>query len=471
MEYSKIPNNPNSLNLIENETENQIKKEIKYHKPINNQKIFIYLIIIIVSFLIFIYLKISSNSTTTLNKAYKKEDNEENAKLNKEKSILLEERDRLKQERDQLINKTYILVEKNEKLKEEKEKLNLDKIEIIREKGQLKLENDKIMIEKNILLKERDEIIKEKDKLMKENSKLFEERDELIEQKNNLTEQKNKLLEEKNKLIELKNKLVEEKTQLIMEKNESNFEQEELTEEKIPLPQDVYKIEIFNSRKKSFKKAKSFLKACINEEITQKINSTFNETPIATAVIPVYNSKSRISKAIKSIQNQNIINIEIILVNDKSTDGTLSFIKEIQKNDSRIKIIENKKNMGIIYSRCIGTLSAKGKYIFPLDNDDMFLDADVFQTITSIAEKGNFDIVEFKGIESKIRNKDILNNKIRDTSWCGHPLNLVLYQPQLGCYQTWPTDSLTKYRVESMYLHSRTEPLDTHTLSAHETRL
>ena len=85
----------------------------------------------------------------------------------------------------------------------------------------------------------------------------------------------------------------------------------------------------------------------------------------------------------------------------------------------------------------------------------MFLDADVFQTITSIAEKGNFDIVEFKGIESKIRNKDILNNKIRDTSWCGHPLNLVLYQPQLGRYQTWPTDSLTKYRVESMYLWAK----------------
>ena len=54
--------------------------------------------------------------------------------------------------------------------------------------------------------------------------------------------------------------------------------------------------------------------------------------------------------------------------------------------------------MGTLYSRSVGALSAKGKYIFPLDSDDMFLDEDVFQTITSIAEKGYFDIVEFKGI-------------------------------------------------------------------------
>ena len=101
-------------------------------------------------------------------------------------------------------------------------------------------------------------------------------------------------------------------------------------------------------------------------------------------------------RAIKSFQNQNILNIEIILVDDKSTDDTLSFIKEIQKEDKRIKIISNKKNMGTLYSRCIGALSAKGKYIFPLDNDDMFLDEDVFQTITNIAESESFEILPSK---------------------------------------------------------------------------
>ena len=75
--------------------------------------------------------------------------------------------------------------------------------------------------------------------------------------------------------------------------------------------------------------------------------------------------------------------------------------------------------MGTLYSRCIGVLKSKGKYIFPLDNDDMFLDKDVFQTITEISDKGNFDIVEFKGIASRKGNKDIFKNKISDTKFQG----------------------------------------------------
>ena len=145
----------------------------------------------------------------------------------------------------------------------------------------------------------------------------------------------------------------------------------------------------------------------------------------------------------------------VILVNDYSTDDTLSFIQEIQKEDSRIKIISNKKNMGILYSRCIGTLSAKGKYIFPLDNDDMFLDEDVFQTITNIAEKGFFDIVEFKGIQSKRGNKGILLNKRRDTNFANHPLNLVLYQPALGNYAIWPGKTINSIQYEIMFLWAR----------------
>ena len=237
------------------------------------------------------------------------------------------------------------------------------------------------------------------------------------------------------------------------EKNLTDEELESITTEKIPSLQDVYKIEIFPSREKSFKKAKNFLENNIKGILLRNISSLSNQNPIATGIIPVYNSKNYISRAIKSIQNQNILNIEIILVDDKSTDDTLSFIKEIQKEDQRIKIISNKKNMGILYSRCIGALSAKGKYIFPLDNDDMFLDEDVFQTITNIAEKGFFDIVEFKGIESKKgENDDILKNKIGDAKFANRPLNLVLYQPALGNYQIWPTNIINKYHVEVVYL-------------------
>ena len=93
-----------------------------------------------------------------------------------------------------------------------------------------------------------------------------------------------------------------------------------------------------------------------------------------------------------------MLNIEIILVNDFSTDNTSSLLEQFEKEDPRLRVIKNKKNMGILYSRSIATLSAKGKFIFPLDNDDMFLDKDVFQIISDRAEKGNFDIIEFRGV-------------------------------------------------------------------------
>jgi hypothetical protein len=58
--------------------------------------------------------------------------------------------------------------------------------------------------------------------------------------------------------------------------------------------------------------------------------------------------------------------------------------------------------METLYTRSVGSLSAKGKYIFPIDSDDMLLDKDVFSTISNIADKGNFDLVVFNTIKSKL---------------------------------------------------------------------
>ena len=56
--------------------------------------------------------------------------------------------------------------------------------------------------------------------------------------------------------------------------------------------------------------------------------------------------------------------------------------------------------MGILYSRSIGALSAKGKYIFNMDGDDMYLSNDVLSSITKIALKSNIDIIIFNSIYS-----------------------------------------------------------------------
>ena len=143
--------------------------------------------------------------------------------------------------------------------------------------------------------------------------------------------------------------------------------------------------------------------------------------------------------------------LEIILVNDFSSDNTLSIIEEIKKEDSRIKIINNKKNMGTLFSRSIGVLSAKGKYIFHLDSDDMYLDEDIFSTITNIANRKNFDIIEFKGIASSY-NQNILNNKIKEYLFTQHVSNKVLYQPELGLFPLIPGKRLGSFLIRDSTL-------------------
>ena len=232
----------------------------------------------------------------------------------------------------------------------------------------------------------------------------------------------------------------------------SNINNEEENINIVPNNEDIYRQERFDSRENAFNKAKKFLESNLKGILLQKPPVKSVENPIVSAIIPVYNSKDYISRAIKSIQNQNLTDLEIILVDDKSTDDTLSFIQEIQQGDPRIKIINNQKNMGILYSRCIGALYSKSKYIFPLDNDDMFLDSDVFKAITNIADKGSFDIVEFKGIRMANGHLDMLNKRKSDVYFANHPLNLVIYQPQLGNYPIWPGKTLNTYQIESGHL-------------------
>ena len=118
--------------------------------------------------------------------------------------------------------------------------------------------------------------------------------------------------------------------------------------------------------KDSFNKAKSFLDKCLKGILINDLTNITIESPKISAIINFHNSQKTISRAVKSIQNQNISNIEIILVNDFSIDKSLEIVEEIQKKDKRIKIINNKKNMGTLYSRSIGALSSKGVYILKL---------------------------------------------------------------------------------------------------------
>ena len=142
--------------------------------------------------------------------------------------------------------------------------------------------------------------------------------------------------------------------------------------------------------------------------------------------------------------------IEIILVNDNSNDNTSLIIQKLAEEDQRIKILNNKKNMATLYSRNIGILNSKGKYIMNLDNDDLFMDFDVFDKIYEEAEKGNYDIIGFNAIDC--RNYNPLITQMNDALLHDHKEGLTLYQPELTYF---PISRDTKFKPNDLHVWGR----------------
>ena len=109
-------------------------------------------------------------------------------------------------------------------------------------------------------------------------------------------------------------------------------------------------------------------------------------------IIPIYNAEKYIEKCIYSILNQDYPNIEVILVNDGSTDNSDSICKTIALKDSRV-VYHNQINQGPSIARQNGLSLAKGDYISFVDSDD-FIKQGLYSEIVDICEQGA-DIVEF----------------------------------------------------------------------------
>lgn len=108
-------------------------------------------------------------------------------------------------------------------------------------------------------------------------------------------------------------------------------------------------------------------------------------------MIPVYNTSQYLKKCLDSIINQSLKEIEIICVNDGSTDNSLEILKEYEKKDSRIIVI-NKKNEGVNKARNAALKLAKGEYFLNIDSDD-WIKQDYLKSMYNKAKKENLDIL------------------------------------------------------------------------------
>lgn len=93
--------------------------------------------------------------------------------------------------------------------------------------------------------------------------------------------------------------------------------------------------------------------------------------PYLSIIIPVYNAEKTIARALKSILNQHTINFEILLINDGSTDNSLSIMERFAVEDLRIRIF-SQENSGVSTARNLGICEARGQYITFLDADDYY---------------------------------------------------------------------------------------------------
>lgn len=129
--------------------------------------------------------------------------------------------------------------------------------------------------------------------------------------------------------------------------------------------------------------------------------------PKVSVIIPIYNTAAYLQQALDSICNQTLKELQIILINDGSTDNSIDIIKEYAKKDNRIEWYEQ-YNQGLATTRNFGITRAKGKYIYFMDSDD-YLNDTCLNTCFTLCEKENLDYIWFDAQVLEDLKQDIHN--------------------------------------------------------------
>lgn len=114
-----------------------------------------------------------------------------------------------------------------------------------------------------------------------------------------------------------------------------------------------------------------------------------------SVIIPLYNVEDYLNECLDSVLKQTYENLEIICINNDSTDNSLNILESYAQKDNRIKVINNQKNYGIGYSRNIGLKYATGDYIFFMDADDIILE-NTLEKLLENAISNNSDVVLYE---------------------------------------------------------------------------
>ena len=143
---------------------------------------------------------------------------------------------------------------------------------------------------------------------------------------------------------------------------------------------------------------------------------SINEQPLVTVYIPTFNRLELLQRAVESVRNQTYKNLEIIVVDDCSTDGTQKYLAQLAKEDSRVRYFLKEKNSGACVSRNIAIENAKGEFITGLDDDDYFMEnrINIFvdNWVDNIAGLCSYSLVKKSSNNIKTNKRISLKNTI-----------------------------------------------------------
>lgn len=142
--------------------------------------------------------------------------------------------------------------------------------------------------------------------------------------------------------------------------------------------------------------------------------------PLVTVYIPTFNRVELLKRAVKSVQYQTYKNLEIIIVDDSSTDGTHEYLEQVSKEDKRVRFFLKETNSGACVSRNIAIENATGEFITGLDDDDYFTTDRIEAFLNKWKTKKNDCLALYSLYKHKVSSEKINDSSIKKIIRCGY---------------------------------------------------
>ncbi len=178
------------------------------------------------------------------------------------------------------------------------------------------------------------------------------------------------------------------------------------------------------------------------------------ENPLVSVLFPCYNVEKYVEKALLSLINQTYHNIEIITINDCSSDGTKNILEKYAQIDNRVKLYNNEVNLKLIKTLNKGIGLCSGKYIARMDADDISLPERIEKQVRFLEKNSDYDVVStmFYAFKNGTKRKSLYRNptKFEDLQ-AALLFNSVICHPAAMIRKTLFTE--LNLRFEDAYIH------------------